>query len=262
MDKNQRSGRKIAFANGAIDGRVRGVEAPLFRTHMNRSKSFWDKEYQTGSHLQLSEKPAEDLVKFARWLARREGKKTLNPTARVLDIGCGNGRNLIYLTREFGCRGMGIDSSDEAIRLAREGGWRLPLEFRAGTIIEPLSVPDSSIDLALDMMTSHVLREEGRARYLREIERILKPGGWLLFKTHLKEGDIHSRRLLKYHAADEKDSYIHPRLGVYEHVWSETEIREFFAPQFEIHKMLRSHKHILHGKAFKRRTVTVYLKKL
>ena len=228
---------------------------------MNQPKQFWNKEYRASSYLALSERPAEDLVKFTRWLLRREGKHTLNPTAHVLDIGCGNGRNVIYLVGEFGCHGVGIDNSSEALGQAREAGAKLPLEFKAGSITEPLASPDHSFEFVLDMMTSHVLREGERERFRNEILRVLKPNGWLLFKTHLKDGDIHSRRLLKHHSADEKDSYIHPRLGVYEHVWSESEIREFFSPNFEIHKMLRSHKHILHGKAFKRRTVTVYLQK-
>jgi len=72
---------------------------------------------------------------------------------------------------------------------------------------------------------------------------------------------MHVRRLLKENPADEKDAYIHPELGVYEHVWTEISLHEFFAPYFNIHKIERSHKHIKEGKANKRRTVTTYLEK-
>ncbi len=232
-----------------------------YDTGMSSHKSFWNKEYKDAKHLTLSDRPAEDLVKFTRWLERNTGREVLNPTANALDCGCGNGRNLLYLSREFGCRGFGIDSSDEAIKRARAAAGNLPITFSVRLITEPFPLKDASVSFVLDMMTSHVLPEGERGKFRREISRVLKPGGFLLFKTHLKDGDIHSARLLKKFGTDEHNSYIHPRLGVYEHVWSEAEIREFFEPQFEIRKILRSHKHIIRGRAGKRRTMTVYLQK-
>jgi len=228
---------------------------------MSQHKHFWNKEYRRGDHLALSEKPSEDLVGFSRWLLRNEPDAHLNGATNVLDIGCGNGRNLVFLSSEYGCRGIGVDVSDEALRLAKQSAKKLPLDFKVHSIVEPFEMPDASFDLALDLMTSHILRDSERERYFSEVARLLKPGGWFLFKTHLKDGDIHSERLLKQHGAGEDNSYIHPRLKVYEHVWSEEEIRTFFAGKFEIVKMLRSHKHIMNGRAGKRRTVSVYMRK-
>jgi SAM-dependent methyltransferase len=228
---------------------------------MSQHKHFWNKEYRRGDHLKLSAEPSEDLVGFSRWLLRNEPDARLNGATNVLDIGCGNGRNSIFLSGEYGCRGTGTDISEEALHLAKNAAKKLPLTFVVHSITEPFDLPDSSFDLVLDLMTSHILKDAERERYFSEIGRLLKPGGWFLFKTHLKDGDIHSDRLLKQHSAGENNSYIHPRLKIYEHVWSEGEIREFFKDRFEIVKMLRSHKHILNGKAGKRRTVSVYMRK-
>ena len=71
---------------------------------MSKHKEFWDKEYKTGEHLALSDEPAEDLEKFTRWAERNFGRRFLNPLARVLDLGCGNGRNLICLAQNYGMR--------------------------------------------------------------------------------------------------------------------------------------------------------------
>ena len=209
----------------------------------------------------LSDEPAEDLEKFCRWLERNHGKKYLNVTTRVLDVGSGNGRNLIYLAQNYGMRGVGYDISDEGISIAKKASDGLPLTYEVRSIEGVLGMPDNSCDIVLDMMTSHFLKEKGRTILRDEIVRVLKPGGWLFFKSFLSEEDMHVRRLLKENPADEKDSYIHPSLGVYEHVWSEMSLHEFFAPHFQVEKIERSFKHIRDGKAWKRRTVCAYLRK-
>ena len=111
------------------------------------------------------------------------------------------------------------------------------------------------------MMTSHILRAEERQKFRQEIIRVLKTSGWLLFKTFLLEDDDHAKRLLREHPAGEPNSYIHPKFKVFEHVWTIFEIKEFFSPNFEVHKIEKSRKHRSHGLAFRRRTVTVYLQK-
>lgn len=219
----------------------------------------------------LSDEPAEDLQKFCRWLERYEGKKHLNVTARVLDLGCGNGRHLIFLAEEYHMRGVGYDISEEGIKIAKrasyfpkDGGGELvsmPITYEVRSIAEKIDLPDSSVDIVLDMMTSHFLNEEERAFLLSEIVRVLKPGGWLFFKSFLAEKDLHVRRLLKENPAEEKDTYVHPALGVTEHVWTEVSLREFMEPYLVLHKVERSHKHMRDGKAFKRRTIVAYFQK-
>ncbi len=248
----------------------------------NQPKKFWNQEYAQAEYLALSARPSENLIKFTRWLEREYGKGWLNKWTTVLDLGCGNGRHLIYLNQTFGCRGYGYDISEEAIKQAinhagssangpnlgrsASGNPKLKplatsLNFEVRSLTEALPLADQSVDLALDMMSSHVLRQTERERLRDEVLRVLKPRGYLLFKTFLAEGDIHTKRLLREHPAGEPGSYIHPELGVYEHVWTIDEIKDFFGPYFEVRKIEKSHKHILHGRAHKRRYVVVYLEK-
>ncbi len=228
---------------------------------MSKHKQFWNEEYKSGKHIQLSDEPAGDLEKFCRWLERNYGRRFLNPLALALDLGSGNGRNLIYLAQNYEVRGIGYDISDVAIKQAEAASKGLPITYVVRSIEGLLEVKDNSVTIALDMMTSHFLKEKEREQLRAEILRVLKPGGWLFFKSFLADQDMHVRRLLKENPADEKDAYIHPELGVYEHVWTEISLHEFFAPYFNIHKIERSHKHIKEGKANKRRTVTTYLEK-
>ena len=229
---------------------------------MTTHKDFWNREYKTSEHLALSSASSEDLEKFTRWLERGYKREFLNAYARVLDLGCGDGRNLIYLAQAYGMKGVGYDISDEAVKQARHASEGLPIAYEVRSIAEPLPLPDGSQTFVLDMMTSHFLRKAEREALRAEIIRILRPGGWLFFKSFLADEDIHTRRLLREHPADEKGAYIHPELGVYEYAWTEDEVRDFFDGRLELHKFTKSHRHILKGgKAGKRRTFSAYLQK-
>lgn len=223
-------------------------------------QAFWDYEYSNSdTTLRLSEAPAEDLCKFLRWQARRDFPLRAGNTA--LELGCGNGRHLIHLAREHHLQGIGFDSSAKAVELARNAAGDLPIKVYVRDIGEPLPIEDASCHLALDMMTSHFLSRPKRVALRDEIHRVLAPGGWLCMKTFLRDEDLHTARLLRERPASEPGSYIHPIIGVPEHVYFEAELRDFLGERFLLKKIYRSHKHRLRGKARKRRTVTVYAQK-
>ncbi|MBI2476521.1 MAG: class I SAM-dependent methyltransferase [Candidatus Taylorbacteria bacterium] len=231
------------------------------RRFNGKDRKFWNVEYKTANHLALSDKPSEDLVKFTRWLERQYGKTFLNKTGSVLDLGCGNGRNLIYLARTFGVKGVGFDISSEAVAQAKRTSAGLPIEYRTQSIANPLPLAAESQTLALDMMTSHFLNALDRQNLLSEIARVLKPNGWLFLKTFLREEDKHAERLLREHPAGEAGSYIHPKIGLAEHVFTQSEIEKALAGQFIIQKIAKSHGHLRRGAAFKRRSISVYAQK-
>lgn len=244
-----------------------------------KRKDFWNKEYSRATHLALSEEHSEDLVKFTRFLERKSGKEFLNVTRRFVDIGCGNGRNAIFLAETFGMHGLGYDASVEAIKHAREavctiygtdGEEKPPLTFEVRDLRESIPLPDSSVTLALDMMSSHVLMRVEREALRAEILRTLRPNGWLFFKTFLRDEDRNAEELLKAFPGPEDGMYIHPEIKKPEYVWWERDIYDFFASpagggggnHFILHKIERSHKHVnKKGGAWKRRTVSVYLQK-
>lgn len=223
--------------------------------------TFWETEYKSPTHLKLSDNPSEDLIKFTRWLGRSEWAHFLSSAESVFDAGCGNGRNLIYLSQEFGLCGVGYDISKSAITQAMQNSRALPIKYTARSIAGSIKIPDASQALALDMMTSHFLSAKERADLRDEIHRILKPGGFFFIKTFLKDEDLHTVRLLKAHPGSETGSYIHPVMGVAEYVYSEEELVQFLSEKFIVHKIYRSHQHAFRGQARKRRTITIYAQK-
>lgn len=224
--------------------------------------TFWDNEYASGGEfLALSDAESEDLAKFTRWLGRQKNELPLEKNTEVLDLGCGNGRNLIFLAKNFGVKGTGYDISSAAVAEARRAARDLPLSFETRSIAGALDLPDATQDLVLDMMSSHFLNESERTTLRDEVFRVLRPGGWLYMKTFLRDGDLHTARLLKSAPTKEAGTYVHPVIGVPEHAYGEAELTDFLNQKFLVQKVYRSHKHVSKGKARKRRTVSVYAQK-
>lgn len=223
--------------------------------------TFWDREYTNPEHLKLSENESEDLAKFTRWVIRRDRTDVLLPGTSAIDAGCGNGRNLIFLAREFGMHGVGVDISSAAIAQAKRASQDFSISYSVGSAADPLPTADSSQTLALDMMTSHFLDAAGRERLRDELFRSLVPGGYLFMKTFLKDKDLHTKRLLADHPGPEEGSYIHPVMGVAEYVYSEEELVNFLSEKFIVRKIYRSHRHSFKGRARKRRTISIYAEK-
>jgi len=108
-------------------------------------------------------------------------KGRLVPGMRVLDAGCGSGRNLVYFLRA-GYEVFGVDESEAAIsrvrKLASVLAPGLPEEnFRVGTV-ERLSADRADFDVVLSSAVLHFARDEQHWHSMvNEMWRVLKPGG-------------------------------------------------------------------------------------
>jgi SAM-dependent methyltransferase len=102
----------------------------------------------------------------------------LPPSARILDVGCGDGFHLALL-RDFGQPAwtlQGIDASQRAVAAAAQAG----LTVHLGTV-EQTSLPAASYDLAILIATiEHVADPVG---VLKAVRALLKPGGRAVIVT-------------------------------------------------------------------------------
>jgi len=97
---------------------------------------------------------------------------------RVLDVGCGQGELLAWLG-EQGFEAHGIEPSDEAAALARERG----LEARTATLEELLEESDSPPTYHAVLLLNVLEHVPDAARMLRDIGRLLAPGGLLYIRV-------------------------------------------------------------------------------
>jgi SAM-dependent methyltransferase len=100
---------------------------------------------------------------------------------RILDAGCGSGRNLPYfLSHRFDVRVA--DADPRAIDLVRRLASALRVEMSAAQIhcgsLESLPWQDASADAVICSAVLHFARDEAEfARILQELWRVLAPGG-------------------------------------------------------------------------------------
>lgn len=97
---------------------------------------------------------------------------------RALEIGCGPGRLIKPLSRHFG-EIHGVDVSDEMIRLARQRLAHIPhAHFHATNGAGLAQFADDSFEFVYSYAVfQHIPSREVVLEYMREIRRVLKPGG-------------------------------------------------------------------------------------
>jgi len=193
-----------------------------------RNMDAWEKFYGKEEEFrkEIFRIPHEDLPKFVKLLQKIKGK-------RVLDLGCGIGRPVIALVKE-GFQVYGIDVSQSAIketkeRLEKEG---LRAELKIGNIYKELPYEDNFFDGVISIKVLHHARVFKIKRLIKEIERVMKPGGILMVevprqeKGYVREGkEIEPGTIVKSTGSEK---------GVPHHIFTdEEELKEFFS-NFEI----------------------------
>lgn len=107
----------------------------------------------------------------------------ISPGMRVLDAGCGGGRNIQYLLRE-GYEVFGVDASAEAVaaarKLASDLAPRLPAENFQVAGVEAMPFADELADVVVCSSVLHFARDEAHLEAMvRGLWRVLRPGGML-----------------------------------------------------------------------------------
>lgn len=142
-------------------------------------------------------------------------KGRLVPPMRLLDAGCGSGRNLLYfLTAGF--QVFGIDQSDAAIArvraLAAERAPQLPAENFRVEPVEKMSFADSSFDVVISSAVLHFARDESHWQTMvDEMWRVLRPNGIFFARLASKVGLEGQLKLIegrRFHLPDGSDRFL------------------------------------------------------
>ena len=125
----------------------------------------------------------------------------VEPTAASLDIGCGVGR----LTRVLADRGqsaIGLDISSEMLARAWElNEGRANIEWIQGSGSDLQPVPDDSVDFCFShVVFQHIPDSQITLGYIRDMGRVLRPGGRSVFVVSTDPAVHRQRPTLKHRA--------------------------------------------------------------
>lgn len=118
---------------------------------------------------------------------------------RVLDAGCGTGRNLVLLMRE-GFDVQGVDASEDAIAKIRARAARLAPRLDADRFrveaVEAMSLANDAVDVVISSAVLHFARDDAHwLAMVREMWRVLAPGGILFARLAMSLGQSGLRPL-------------------------------------------------------------------
>ena len=135
------------------------------------------------------------LGSLARALKGRDQR-----TVKLIDLGCGNGRFLSQILAAFPrlpATGLDLSPAYGAEAKARLAAWP-KTEIVTGAV-EKAPFEDASFDAVTCVYLFHELPPKIRREAAREIARILKPGGTLVFADSIQSGDAADLdRMLEY----------------------------------------------------------------
>ncbi len=164
--------------------------------------------------------------------------------ARVLDVGCGNGRFLdAFQGRNIDYTGLDVSSRMIAQAEARNKGVSIPHRFIVGDMLA-LPFPDASFNAVTEISALHHIPSDMlRSQAVREFARVLKPGGHLF----LTDWNLWQPRMIVRYKLwnlifgwahlwhDRRDVYVRWKRGVdhpidrYIHVFTKREVRKLLS---------------------------------
>lgn len=218
-------------------------------------KETWEQEYRVFQAIpsSLRSEPAKALVLFADLLNLKN--------KRVLDAGCGNGRNAVYLAKR-GCEVTAADFADAALtetqRRANAAGVKNRISVEKVDLSAVVPYISNSFDFVLDAYTfCHFLDEVLAIGFWTEMKRVARLDGYLMSVAFSTDDSYYSQ----FRSRDGNRIVFDPTNRISKRLYEETELKEFFSRLFRIEYFARfEFEDLVHGRSFRRAVFTSILR--
>jgi ubiquinone/menaquinone biosynthesis C-methylase UbiE len=194
-----------------------------------RQQTIWNKEHKNPLVLlpMHSITPSSGVVLFFQWLKAKNKIKNLTG----LEMGCGKGRNSIWLAKQ-GVNMTGFDFSKVAIKEAKNRAKILQIKNEMKFLVQDATTKwpfrNNQFDFAIDCFAStDIETSQGRDFARKEFWRVLRPKG-VLFLYLLSTEDQFHRQMIQTSPTNEPNAFLHPNTGKYEKVFSQNEIKKLY----------------------------------
>jgi len=117
----------------------------------------------------------DEYDQFYEWL-------NLPAHGHILEVASGSGGPSLYLARKFGCRITGIDINENGIETANkaaQASGAVDVKYQFADVDKRLPFDDATFDAVMCIDSVNHFRD--RVGVLKEWQRVLKPGGRILF---------------------------------------------------------------------------------
>ncbi|MCR5251655.1 MAG: class I SAM-dependent methyltransferase [Lachnospiraceae bacterium] len=145
----------------------------------------------------------------------------------IADLGCGSGNDTLWLLSK-GKEVIACDQSENAIRNIRKNFPEIR-EAKCFNMLDGLPFADASFELVIADLCLHYFRDDDTRRIIKEIGRILQPGGHLILRVNSVNDVNHGAGQgieLEHHVYELEDRTI-------KRFFDEEDVRRFFG-DFEI----------------------------
>jgi len=147
-----------------------------FEIPSSANRKYWDREYAEHNAI-----PSSNRGDPSKALIAAQAQLDYESVDIALDLGCGNGRNAVYLANQ-GFNVYALDFSTESIARTKERIARSSvsdsIEVLLADVTEGIPFTDNSVDLVVDSYLScHFLEEKSLENYFTEIRRVLNTDG-------------------------------------------------------------------------------------
>ncbi len=156
--------------------------------YLSETKTYHDKKYKEFKYSFQRKSPNEDVIRFEN--------KFLKQRSNILDIGCGTGRNAVFLINKkhkVDC----LDFSAQGLRLLKKLFEKKKINFLKNKLfldsIPHMKKINYNYDAIIDCFTSYALIKNDFKIYVSRISKLLKKKGVFHLQTFSKNSDLFRR---------------------------------------------------------------------
>ncbi|MER2519753.1 MAG: class I SAM-dependent methyltransferase [Bdellovibrionales bacterium] len=224
----------------------------------------WNLEYEQGGIPSSARSSPSGAVNWAVNVMQRHNL----PMRTALDIGCGKGRNSLFLARQ-GVEVTAIDFVPDAIRALEESAKKEGLSGKIRPILydvtEPWPIQAASMDLVIDAFCfKHITPFPAREHYKRELLRVLRARGRYLISFASVGDGYYGQYVVEKRQIDGEEEHlvIDPGNGIESILFTRKHALNFFEPELCLHLELHDAKPSeMHGDSYPRDTYALLLQR-
>jgi 2-polyprenyl-3-methyl-5-hydroxy-6-metoxy-1,4-benzoquinol methylase len=200
---------------------IKNILSLVYQKHYKSQHKFFQEAYEKGDAQWTGDgSPSSELV---RTIKKIKPKLKLK---HALDIGSGEGRHSIFLSRE-GFKVLGLEYQEQAIQQAMGKRRRGLLYVRGDVFCIPLK--PCSFDVLIDFGVFHHIRRKDTATYLNMLQSMLVPGGYMILSCFSRKFKHANGKLYKRGYVVHKNHY--------DRFLTRAELRRVFGKHFNILKI-------------------------